>query len=283
VATYPVSVIIPAHNESRTIGRLLDALAPDSSSDLDVVVVCNGCSDDTASVARSFAAVHVHEIAVPSKSVAQAEGDRRAKHPVRAYVDADVTIARQDLEHLAAALDEPGVLAVAPRRSLDTSGASWVVRSYYDVWEHLPQVSAGLFGRGVVVLSPEGRERLDAAPAVMSDDLLMSEMFAPQERRVIPDATVIVRVPRTLADLVRRRIRVATGTAEMDQLGLRTTGAKTSLRTLFRLARTSPRLGWKVGVFLAVTVVARAQAGRRVRSGDFQTWLRDESSRSPEA
>ena len=33
-------------------------------------------------------------------------------------------------------------------------------------------------------------------------------------------------------------------------------------------------------VFVGVTVVARARARRAVRSGDFSTWLRDDSSRS---
>ncbi|MGW3138555.1 glycosyltransferase, partial [Streptomyces sp. NPDC001139] len=49
------SIVIPAHNEAPVLGRLLDALLADSLSadDPDIVVVCNGCTDDTASVAAA--------------------------------------------------------------------------------------------------------------------------------------------------------------------------------------------------------------------------------------
>ena len=43
------SVIIPAHNEAASIGRNLRALREGTrGGDLDVVVVCNGCTDRTA-------------------------------------------------------------------------------------------------------------------------------------------------------------------------------------------------------------------------------------------
>ena len=54
------TVIIPAHNEESEIARCLDALRPsDRPAELQVIVVCNGCTDGTASVARSFEHVEV--------------------------------------------------------------------------------------------------------------------------------------------------------------------------------------------------------------------------------
>ncbi len=48
------SVVIPAHDEAAVIGRCLDALFTGfEPGELDVVVVCNGCTDDTASAARA--------------------------------------------------------------------------------------------------------------------------------------------------------------------------------------------------------------------------------------
>ncbi len=41
------SVVIPAHNEEHVIGRCLDRLAQSASSELEVVVVANGCTDRT--------------------------------------------------------------------------------------------------------------------------------------------------------------------------------------------------------------------------------------------
>ena len=129
-------------------------------------------------------------------------------------------------------------------------------------------------------MSPEGHRRVAELPAVMSDDLAVSEAFLPEERAVVSEATVRIQAPTNLRDLLRRRIRVATGNAQLDALGIRTTPARTTPRTLARIALAKPSRMPKVAVFLAVTVLARSLARRRVRSGDFTTWLRDESSRA---
>jgi glycosyltransferase involved in cell wall biosynthesis len=47
------SVIIPAHNEQAVVGRCIESLARDAGADTyQVIVVANGCSDDTAEVVR---------------------------------------------------------------------------------------------------------------------------------------------------------------------------------------------------------------------------------------
>ena len=274
------SIIIPAHNESSALPRLLAALIPNGEKpSYEVIVVCNGCSDDTADVARGFSNVRVLEIAEASKPAALEAGDREARHPIRAYVDADVILTVADLNLLVSALGD-GTLAVAPSRIFDQDGVPRLVTWYYDVWERLPQVKTGLFGRGVVVISETAHRRLAGLPRVMSDDLLMSEAFKAHERSVIDDAAVIIRPPRTLRDLVRRRMRVATGNAEMDGRNLREAESRTTASTLLTMIRCSPQLIGKVLVFLIVTGIARIGAQRRIRAGDFKTWLRDDSSRN---
>ncbi len=88
------SIVIPAHNEGRVIGRLLDELLADPhASGPDVVVVCNGCTDDTARVAAARGdRVRVVEIPVPSKHAALRAGDEHARGFPRLYVDADVVL-----------------------------------------------------------------------------------------------------------------------------------------------------------------------------------------------
>ena len=51
----PISVVIPAHDEEAVVGRCLAALLDGARpGELDVVVVCNGCTDATADIARGF-------------------------------------------------------------------------------------------------------------------------------------------------------------------------------------------------------------------------------------
>ena len=275
-------MVVPAHNEGAGIRRLLDALTAPGAvvglGRLEVVVVCNGCTDDTAEIARAYGDVQVIEIEEPSKAAAMVVGDEAATCPYRAYVDADIVIDRPGLGALLAALDaEVGV--AAPGRRLAMAGAGLGVHWYYAVWVRLPSVESGVFGRGVVVLSPEGNGRVRALPRVMSDDLAASEAFKPGERRVLDTVQAVIDVPRTMDDLVRRRIRIATGNAQLDGLGLRSDQARTRLSDLGRIAVADPTMPFKVTFFLAVTAVARIGARRRIRRADFTTWLRDSSSR----
>lgn len=272
----PVSVIVPAHNESAGIGRLLRALVV-GDGQVEVLVVCNGCTDDTAAVAARVPGVRVIEITEASKQAALAEGNRLAAHPTRVYCDADISITRADLLRLVAGLDG-SVLAAAPRRRLDLTGARTLVRRYYQAWQRLPSVRGDLFGRGVIALAPEGVRRVRDLPRVIADDLAISEAFRPDERAVIEDAESVVAVPRTLRDLVRRRTRVAEGNRELDQLGMRRPEARTGWSDLARIARGGPQATVDVAVFVGVTAAARGyQRLRRLRG--TSGWLRDESSR----
>jgi glycosyltransferase involved in cell wall biosynthesis len=277
------TIIVPAHNESQVIGRLLSRLVPQTvPTDLEVIVVANGCSDDTASVAASFGPwVRVLSRPAASKHEALTEGDRAARDFPRVYVDADVELGLADARALAAAVAEPGVLAAAPERDIPLAAGPWTVRWYYDVWSRLPEVRAGLFGRGVIAVSRAGHERIAALPALLADDLAVSLAFAPGERRIVAAARAVIHPPRRFADLIRRRTRVAHGVTQLehtDQAPVST--ARTSPADLVAIVVAAPWLLPRMALFLVVTLVAKLRARRFRARGDFTTWLRDESSRA---
>ncbi|WP_079191326.1 glycosyltransferase family 2 protein [Streptomyces sp. CB00455] len=288
------SIVIPAHNESRVIGRLLDVLLADTpasspqpgpaAGDTEIVVVCNGCTDDTAEVAAARGArVRVVEIPTPSKHAALRVGDEHARGFPRLYVDADVVLGAADVRALADTLTgSPDLLAAAPGRDIPLADCAWPVRAYYRVWQRLPAVREGLFGRGVIAVTAAGHARIAALPPLMADDLAASLAFGPGERRVVETARVVVHPPRTWSDLVRRRIRAATSCAELERVQGRTPAApsaRTGTADLRALLRSEPGLLPAVSVFVLAALAARAGARKAVRSGDFSTWLRDESSR----
>ena len=49
-----ISVIIPAHNEERYLGKTLDSLRQQNFLNYETIIVCNGCTDQTAEVARKY-------------------------------------------------------------------------------------------------------------------------------------------------------------------------------------------------------------------------------------
>jgi cellulose synthase/poly-beta-1,6-N-acetylglucosamine synthase-like glycosyltransferase len=274
-------VIIPAHNEEQVIAATLTSLLDMQDAEpLEVVVVCNGCTDRTASIARAVSPnAKVIEIDKASKSLALAAGNQAAVTFPRLYLDADVRLDRRSAQALIDAVRKPFVEAAGPRRVLVGAGVSPLVRCYYDFWEELPQVRSGLFGRGVIALSRSGWESASRLPAAMSDDLAISESISPDRRVVVSSAIAVIRPPRTVTDLVRRRIRVATGNAQADQLRLRKDASRTSPRSLGLLALRNPRLAVRLPVFVIISGLGLLAAQRAIRAEDFKTWLRDESSR----
>ena len=252
---------------------------------MDIIVVANGCTDDTVEVAASFGqAVRVLTLPVACKQEALTAGDRAATGFPRIYVDADIELRANDVRALAAALCQPGVLAAAPRRELVMTGRPWQVRWYYDVWTLLPGVQRGLWGRGVIAVNEAGHRRLAGLPRLQADDLAASLMFEAQETALVPGARVVIHPPRTFAGLLGRRARCVTGVAQIEQAqGLDGSADRTRISELTAIIRGRPGMLLRVGYFLSVAVFARLRASRARARGDYLTWLRDESSRTASA
>jgi hypothetical protein len=275
-----ISVIIPAHNEEQVIGSLLDALDDgELRSQLDVIVVCNGCTDGTAHAAASHSlGPRVEVLGAASKIAALKRGDVAARWFPRFYVDADVQITAADLLAMAQTLSRRGLMAVAPARDMDLARSSWGVRRYYQAWESLPGVQEGLFGRGAIGLSEAGYARISERPDVLGDDLFVHSRFTAGERDVVHTAHAVIHGPITLRDLIRRRVRTAQGNTQLRATGegsIRTTRSTALDLSLLVLRR--PGLASGAVVFLGVTAAARLRAG--LRRGTT-TWLRDESRTS---
>jgi glycosyltransferase involved in cell wall biosynthesis len=278
------TIVIPAHNEGTVIRRLLEQLVNDANpGELDIIVVANGCADDTAEVASSFGPpVRVLSLPVASKHAALTAGDSAAAGFPRIYVDADVELRGRDVRALTTALSQPGVLAAAPQRELVMTGRPWQVRWYYDVWTLLPGVQRGLWGRGAIAVNEAGHRRLAGLPALQADDLAASLIFKPPEAVLAPGARVIIHPPRKLADLLSRRVRCLTGVAQIERAqDLDASADRTRISDLAGIIWRRPGMLPHVGYFLSVGVLARLRARSARTRGDYVTWLRDESSRTP--
>lgn len=279
------SIIIPAYNEGRTIERCLRSILADAKpGEFEIVVVCNGCKDDTAARARTFEdqGVRVLETEVPSKSNALNLGDEAASSFPRFYVDADIELdaaAVRDVESLLR--ERPDILVAAPKAIVDYSGRSPLVRSFYEVWTRLPYFTEGVIGAGVYAFSEEGRKRFDRFPDIIADDEFARLQVAPHERRCSDRSTFKITPPTSLRDIVNIKTRVRAGNYELrerfpDLQRNNNTSSGRSLQVILR----SPNLWPHAPVYLGVMALAKLRAHRKLRTQQHKVWERDESSRA---
>jgi glycosyltransferase involved in cell wall biosynthesis len=276
-----MTVVVPAHNEELGLARLLPRLLNlADQGEFRIIVVCNGCTDASATEAGKHGPdIEIIELPAPSKAAALAAGGVMVRDFPVAFVDADVSLDAQGLRALIRRVTVDGFLAAAPERHLVRDHVSLPARCYYDIWERLPQVRSGLFGRGVIVLAEAGYRRVAAMPSFISDDLAFSEAFDAKERIVASDCTVSVWPARTWRSLIKRRIRVVQGVQELGEAGRVSPSSSTRPIDLLRIVGVEPRMALRLPLFVLTTLLVRMRV--RLGAPARGVWMRDETSRNP--
>ncbi|HAC47902.1 glycosyl transferase [Sulfitobacter sp. HI0082] len=261
-----VSVLIPAHNEADWLPACLDALCATDlmAGPVEVIVVANGCTDDTAELARRKApafeargwALRVLELAQGSKLGALNAGEAAARGAVLVYLDADVLVSPPLLAQLAEALAEDAPRYASGMPQVTTSG-DWVTRHYTRFWQTTGFMTHGVPGFGVFAMNRTGRARWGEWPDIISDDTFARLNFRPEERIAVP-APYAWPMIEGFAPLVRVRRRQDIGVAEVEQLFpdlMRNDDAHDQMRPFWRRALADP-LGALVFVAVRLTICA---------------------------
>jgi glycosyltransferase involved in cell wall biosynthesis len=282
------TVIIPAHNEAAVIARCLAAIladAPDKHA-MQIIVAANGCSDDTADVARTAAPdAVVLDIAEGSKTLAMNAAHGIAQHFPRIFLDADVQCSYAALAATAQALRQPGVMAAAPALKMDLSRSNWPARAYYRVWLTQPYVKRALVGSGCFGLSQEAYDRIGDFPPVTGDDIWVYSRFTEDERRsVTHDAEgrpvfFLVSPPRRAIDQIRVETRRRLGNEQLlrDYPSPHYSGSNrpSDLRDALREGASV----LDIAIYLAIKVMVRLRVQRAKRKSEEIVWERDLAAR----
>lgn len=280
-----IGIIIPAHNEERALAGCLRALAAqDYDGEVEVVVAANGCTDDTAAVARNSApsmpagwTVTVVEQEAAGKSAALNVADAHLDAPLRVYLDADIVLDPSAIRELAAALSVSGPYLAQPRLvPARTAKKAFAVSSFVRVWSSLPYVRNEVLGVGCYAVNAEGRALWGDFPHFGADDTFVRLRFDSDQKRVVRSATMTVFFPMSLTELVRvrarwcrlgREVRRAEETLPESERGR-------SLRALSYLAK-RPRLWVDGGIFSVIWVCAVLLS---FAPGGASSWARASSS-----
>jgi len=291
------SIVVPAYNEAHRIGPLLEVLRSSVSVlHARVIIVCNGCDDATADIARRVGGVEVAELATASKTGALNEGDRLAGDLFpRLYVDADAITDVDSIARLFASLESESPIAVRPSSRPVTTAVSWPVRSYLRARLLIPSSRQWaldhLEGHAIYGLNRSARERFGRFPDLLADDAFVDRMFDVDEKIIVTDASVVIPSPPNSLALLRVLTRVYKGNLQLenwlevehpDRLFV-----ATARRPLFAtsreywrylanggstLANFRPTTIFDAVVLLSFRAVARIRATRALRRSSFVQW-----------
>lgn len=187
-----LSVLIPASNEAAIIGDCLQALANSAwtvSGSVEVIVIANGCSDNTVDVALAFRPafrekgweLRVLDRTDGGKLAALNAGDAIARSGSRVYLDADVEVSETLLQEMFDGLDTAQPRYVSGQLRL-AAAKSFATRAYARVYARVPFLRTGVPGAGLFAVNASGRMRWGAFPDIISDDTYVRLNFRPEER-----------------------------------------------------------------------------------------------------
>jgi hypothetical protein len=272
------AVIVPAYDEATVIKRTLAPLSRAAVEGfIELIVVCNGCTDKTADVARSIPGVRVLELEQGSKPAALNAGDEVATLWPRLYLDADVQISAEAVLAVLDRLAQGDVLVASPDSRYDWRSASALVRSYYRARNRIRQHKSAMWCAGAYGLNEKGHARFGVFPAIIGDDLYVDTRFDAYEKAVVPTDPSVRKTPadaRNLLAILRRHHR---GGAELlarehgSDRRVRDTGLDTAVAVVATIR--GPRSAVDAAVFLGMAL------GARCSYPGSEVWERDESSR----
>jgi glycosyltransferase involved in cell wall biosynthesis len=217
------SIVIPANNESATLGPCLDSLVAQTFiGPVEIIVSANACIDNTIAVAESRRKkitargwkLIIIDRPNPGKTAALNAADAVTTYHIKIYLDADVICSDTLITELVKALDtnDPryasGTLTLTPSKS-------WVTRQFGKTWEKLPFMRTNVPGAGVFAVNETGRGRWGAFPNIISDDGYVRLLFKPSERVRVP-STYSWPLAEGFVNLVRVRRRQDAGNLELS-------------------------------------------------------------------
>lgn len=265
-----ISIVIPAYNESRfiqqTLTRLLAVVDPARIA-LEVLVVDNGSTDRTASIAKTFSGVHVLKLQQRRTiSAARNAGADLAKGRLLVFVDADVLVTERWAENLyrrAGELASADAISGAQYRISEEPG--WIERYWFkSMEERRPNYING----GNLIVGKSAFERLGGfcADLVTGEDVELCRRAGKAGFAIDPDPEFMVHhegYPKSLLSFFKRELW--TGRGDMSSLTAfaQSKTAVTAVTVVLLLATAMALLiakSWYLSAAVALIVVGIAMA-----------------------
>ena len=222
-----VSVIIPAYNEEKSIVRKLENLREQAYPIIEVVVVNDGSTDDTAKMVRSIIDRSSSPFQVQLVNLSNREGKasalnhawRHCKGEIIIISDADTILGEDTITHLVSNFRDPNVGAVTGKLSMinyEDSSSTRIEKTYRNIFDMLRlgescMDSTPVFNGGLVALRRSLFENLKSD--TLADDTEISLRIREKGYKAIfdPTAKVYAFTPKSFKFRAKQKIRRAQG------------------------------------------------------------------------
>ena len=222
---FTVTVLVPAHNEERTLAGCLAALTASTHPTLTICVVSDGSTDGTAEIARGFDVRLLELSGNLGKSGALDAALAEVTSDLVLVVDADTHLAPDAIRLLAAAFADPQLGAatanirvrgerglLARLQAVEYASIIGLLKRSNGLWGGLFTVSGAAACYRVAAL----RGRGGFASQSVAEDIELSWRMqrAGWRLRYVPAALASVEVPVRWRDLWQQRVRWSRGLIE---------------------------------------------------------------------
>jgi cellulose synthase/poly-beta-1,6-N-acetylglucosamine synthase-like glycosyltransferase len=229
-----VSVIIPAHNEEKVIGRLIDTLLEQTYKRIEIIVVNDGSTDSTKQVLIPYIKKNkIRLIDIPPPNIgkfgALNAGIAVSEGSIIVVVDADGLLERNSIANLVAPFENPHIISVAGNvkvgNRVNLLTECQALEYVRDI--NLPRRAMDLLDISIVIPGPLAAFRKDAIRSVgaydgdtVTEDFdLTVKVHKARDHtlsicRNVTNAIVYTEAPEKLKDLIKQRTRWYGGMAQ---------------------------------------------------------------------
>lgn len=221
-----ITIVLCVHNGAARIQQRLQNLAAcEWAGQREFLVFCDGCDDDTASLALQAGVEPVRVLSAPEqrgKWAALNDAIKAARHPIVVFADLRQTFDPQVIQKLAQAFRDPNVGAVSGLLEIAVSetGGGRGVDLYWRIERKLREWEAGfdsVIGCTGAIYAIRRDLYTDLPPGTILDDVVVPMRIAMQGYRIAYEPAALAFDPQTLdPDKEKaRKLRTLVGNYQM--------------------------------------------------------------------
>lgn len=213
-----ISVLVPAHNEAESISRTLRSIfkVDYPKNKMEVIVVDNASTDNTAEIAKKFPRAKVYKIKKKGKSFALEKGFSVSKGSVIGILDADTEVSRNALKKMVAHFEDPEVGAVTNLIRVDRK------RGLIEKFQHIEYAVSALSKKLLSMLDAlyitpgtlslirrEAVKKIGFSNDTLTEDMDFALSLIKKNYKIFHclDVEVKTIIPKSLGEWARQRIR----------------------------------------------------------------------------